>query len=469
MNDNRVIAMVDLVRGDDSTGVRFLLLITAALLLAATGCGPDAAQPESSAERADIKAQSGLEFEQPEGADHRAERSVVIREGDSNHDQITGNQGAHFEFSEPFEQVGWMMGADSVDGMEYRGRIDGEYTDWKLLQPYFSEGGLHNAHVIFDTPADALQWRVDEDIDFAEVAFSEEVTARDEIITGDQRQQEEAGAPESEDEEFSTIAQAVAPDDLVTDRNEWDAIDPDKVCGQVVDPWRATIHHTYNPDSDGVDAGDRVRQMQSYHINTEGWCDIGYHFVVAQSGEIFQGRSHSDRPGAHVLGENQGNVGIALIGDYMSSAPGSAQIDGAVDILHWVHEQHGVTLDSNSVRGHRDWPDQSTPCPGDVGIDYVDDIIDGAVDEADDSGDSGSGDDSGKDDSGGTSGDDSGGDDDGSSTIPEDDGDTEVDGCSCAAVGEGPAGIVVGWLPVLLVLGLVALRSRWLSEVSPAQ
>jgi len=256
----------------------------------------------------------------------------------------------------------------------------------------------------------------------------------------------------------------VAPSSMVTSRSDWQATDPSKVCGNVVAPYRMTIHHTYSPSDDGGDAAQRMRQMQNYHINTNGWCDIGYHFVVAQSGEIFQGRSHSDRPAAHVGGENSGNVGISMIGDYTTSGPPQIQLDGVVDMVAWVHDEHGVDIDDDAVKGHREWPGQSTSCPGDSGLAELDDILADAADEVadDDSGDDSGSEDDGDDDSDDDVGDDDDGDSGGSSPGLPDDGDN-VDvngGCGCSATSGDTSSPPMDVLLVMVVLGGLAIRSR---------
>lgn len=443
-----------------SMNVAFTVVFAVAVaLLLISGCG-DGIDNEAVDDRAgaitDIE--WGLEFERPHLADHRAGQTVLIREGDEDYDQLIDQGVAHFEFSDSFHQIGWMMAAESVDGMAYRVRIGDKWSDWNSLDAYWSEDRLHNAHVVLDEPAGAMQWRVDQEIEFAELAFSEEVTARDEIVASGTVDADEGGDDISSPE-IDTAAQQVAPSWMVTDRYDWNAIDPGKVCGNVVAPWRMTIHHTYNPSSDGTDAGARMRQMQSYHINTHGWCDIGYHFVVAQSGEIFQGRSHSDRPGAHVIGENSGNVGIAMIGDYTTVGPPTAQFDSTVDMVEWVHDEHGVTLDSNSIKGHREWPGQSTVCPGDEGLTYVSDIITAAANQV--GGNTGSDDGSSDDGSSDGSTTDDGSDDGSTGDVADDE--SNVEGCGCAATGTGSWAVPMDALLVVLAVGLLAVRSRRLA------
>ena len=125
-----------------------------------------------------------------------------------------------------------------------------------------------------------------------------------------------------------------------------------------------SIHHTAGPYNDGGNPAARMRQMQAYHIDNNGWCDIGYHFVVSQSGVLYQGRSSLMHWGAHVGGQNHNNIGIALIGHYDIATPPAIQIDQAVNTVRWVHQTFSVPLNRDRVRGHGEWPGQGTSCPG---------------------------------------------------------------------------------------------------------
>lgn len=263
-----------------------------------------------------------------------------------------------------FKQVGWMMDALDVSALEYRAqKPDGTWTPWEDVFVYWSEGIMHNAHIILDFATKEVQLRGGESIQSALFEFREESIARKNIVRA-----ETGGAPEGIHDDLEgdlrTSQHAQAPESLVIPRSAWGAINPSKVCGSVVKPYRMTIHHTYRPSGDGGDAAARMRGMQSYHINTNGWCDIGYHFVVAQTGSIYQGRSRSDRPAAHTLNQNAGNVGISFIADFTTQTPTDTQFDAGARIAKWVHDTHGVPLTRTAVKGHREWPGQSTTCPG---------------------------------------------------------------------------------------------------------
>ena len=296
---------------------------------------------------------------------------VVLTSEEEIRKAFDGQEGQWSYVGDEFRQVGlqWLESEQEV-ALEYRMvSRDGEWGEWKAVNPYWEEAGWANAHMIVEEGAQRLELRGGSSLRFLQVQFYEEVQARDEIVR--------AGSGE-----VGTTQQAVAPSSMVTSRSEWGATDPHRVCNSVVAPWRMSIHHTASPSSDGGDPHARMRGMQSYHMNSNGWCDIGYHFVVAQSGEIMQGRSHSDRPGAHVGGENSGNVGISMIGNYSSTSPPAVQVENMAEIVGWVHEEHDIALNRDAVRGHREWPGQTTNCPGDVGLSMIDEILDLAGEQA---------------------------------------------------------------------------------------
>lgn len=148
----------------------------------------------------------------------------------------------------------------------------------------------------------------------------------------------------------------------------------------------AIVHHTagsntYSP----ADAAAVVRGIELYHVQGNGWNDIGYNLLVDRFGTVYEGRAGGiDRNviGAHALGFNTGSVGIALIGTYSSSAPSTAAQDALAKTLAWrldiAHVDpvstltvvsggserfpSGVPVFLRAVSGHRDTG--LTECPG---------------------------------------------------------------------------------------------------------
>lgn len=132
---------------------------------------------------------------------------------------------------------------------------------------------------------------------------------------------------------------------------------------------RFAIHHTVTGSSDPA---RQMRGIQSFHMNTRGWCDVGYHFLVGNDGKIYEGRP-LHLLGAHVGSNNSGNIGVSFIGCYHTSGcsglgptrPSDAMVRVSGRLLGTLSRLYGISLSSTSVRGHRDHPGQSTSCPGD--------------------------------------------------------------------------------------------------------
>ncbi len=187
----------------------------------------------------------------------------------------------------------------------------------------------------------------------------------------------------------TTALTAEAP--KVITRAEWGAAPqacaPDVATGLV----GAVVHHTAdsNAYSTIAQAEQQIRNDQAYHINTLGWCDIGYNFLVDKWGNIYEGRANSMvQPvvGAHAGGFNTGTVGVAMLGTYSTVVPSVATQESVAEVIAWRLSQYGVnpsgtmsyttgggsdkyaagtTVTIPVVTGHRDV--YLTACPGDTG------------------------------------------------------------------------------------------------------
>lgn len=137
------------------------------------------------------------------------------------------------------------------------------------------------------------------------------------------------------------------------------------------------LHHTAGSNNyTKAQAPGVVRGIYSFHVNGNGWNDIGYNFLVDRYGQIYEGRfGGMDRGvvGAHAAGWNSGSFGVSLMGNFDIASPPAAAINAASEVIGWKYAMHGIDPSTNAtVRhnnrtiptlvGHRDVG--STACPG---------------------------------------------------------------------------------------------------------
>ncbi len=138
-------------------------------------------------------------------------------------------------------------------------------------------------------------------------------------------------------------------------------------------PNRVTIHHTVTPTNDSLSPQARLRQIQAFHQNTNGWCDIGYNYLVSRDGRIWRARG-AINVGAHVANNNTGNVGISFMGTHTSTPASAKQMCEAAKLIRRLHLDHpAIALTRSDVKGHRQYG--GTACPGNALYGQIDKIL----------------------------------------------------------------------------------------------
>ena len=115
------------------------------------------------------------------------------------------------------------------------------------------------------------------------------------------------------------------------------------------------LHHSVIEE-----ASDRatLQTIQELHRQDRRWADVGYHYFIGKSGQIYAGRDIRVR-GVHVEGHNSGSLGICLFGDYTRQQPAPAQIRACGQLITWLKPMLGLT----HLATHRDF-NANTLCPG---------------------------------------------------------------------------------------------------------
>ena len=132
------------------------------------------------------------------------------------------------------------------------------------------------------------------------------------------------------------------------------------------------IHHTDGPQDQDVN------EIFAEHL-ANGWCGIGYHFVIKGDGTIVRGRP-LESVGAHAQGLNYCSIGIALEGDFESSESTETPTDAQIASLKGLLQELYTEYTDAQIIGHRDVAgiigDSSvaTACPGDTLYNMLPDI-----------------------------------------------------------------------------------------------
>jgi hypothetical protein len=140
------------------------------------------------------------------------------------------------------------------------------------------------------------------------------------------------------------------------------------------------VHHTAGSNT-LTDWAAEVRNIWYYHTASNGWDDVGYHWLIDPNGVIYEGRAGGDGVvGAHFSCRNSNTAGIALLGTFTSVAPTEAALAALARLTGEVTGRWGIDpggfvyhapskLNLQTVSGHRDGNGGDTctvtECPGD--------------------------------------------------------------------------------------------------------
>lgn len=148
----------------------------------------------------------------------------------------------------------------------------------------------------------------------------------------------------------------------IVTRSAWGAEAPD--CTSPVPAIRVIAVHYSAADSDEqsnhANCASRVKGIQRFHMETRGWCDIAYNFLVCKHGFIFTGRGWDNRSGA--TGDaNDFSIAICFLGDDTANRDDVTD-EGRAALSEFLRVATGVKFPGAAVKGHRDF--MSTACPG---------------------------------------------------------------------------------------------------------
>jgi len=115
-----------------------------------------------------------------------------------------------------------------------------------------------------------------------------------------------------------------------------------------------------------------LNNIYTYHTKVRGWGDIGYHYLMDQNGNVYEGKFGGDVVmGGHSVPLNRHSIGIAVMGNFEESSPSLSLINSLSDLIALKTQK--FNLDPNGkfnvdgktydvIQGHRD--NDKTLCPG---------------------------------------------------------------------------------------------------------
>lgn len=148
-------------------------------------------------------------------------------------------------------------------------------------------------------------------------------------------------------------------------RGQWGAQHgggPKRREGQVVD--LLVVHHSWRPSlTCGQERAQEraiVRSIERYHAITNGWKRIGYHWLIFQSGHVYEGLGWG-RIGVHTAGQNSRSVGVCFVLNGDEEDPTPAAVESWSELREAA--ERAELQAGYLIRGHRDFSQKS--CPGD--------------------------------------------------------------------------------------------------------
>ncbi|WP_069132702.1 N-acetylmuramoyl-L-alanine amidase [Rhodohalobacter halophilus] len=293
------------------------------------------------------------------------------------------------ETEQPFTglAVGWKIEDQSINLNEFRLQIrstpQGEnFGDWTssygYLSPQESPSGYYWA-MLYVTQSGETHDQFE-----VQIEMPTSITLQEVKVTG-------ADARLVEGDDFENVqnskmaSKSYDMPEIVDRSGWWGDLPPSELepsySPTPIDISHSLVHHTVTAN-EPANPVQVVRQIWDWHVNDNGWLDIGYNFLIDHEGTIYQGRynpnlEETDVQGAHAGTANSRSVGIALLGQFEPGAqptPGQPQVlalDALVKTIGWRFTQKGIDSQSSGylagnllpvISGHRDV--SATACPG---------------------------------------------------------------------------------------------------------
>ncbi len=303
-----------------------------------------------------------------------------------------------------FDLVGatWQRGSlpSGATSVEVRVHVDNRWSGWRALSPMDGgadggtvdakraksvTGGEVVAEPVFVGSADDLQ---------ARVVGRGSVPANLHVLLVDGGRSSADANPRPVRIWGGEVANAAVDQPTIYSRADWGADESLRKSACPSGPsYSPTIKMGFLHHTDGGNGYSRsqvpgiIRSIYAYHVRANGWCDVGYNYLIDRFGRIWEGRAGGVTKavlGAHTGGFNYDSFGVSLIGAYNKTQPSTEMLAAAEQLFAWrlgsyyidptanttlvadsfsgSRYRTGTTVKFKTISGHRD-ADQTT-CPG---------------------------------------------------------------------------------------------------------
>lgn len=297
--------------------------------------------------------------------------------------EVTPNEEA------PFTGISaYVMREDVKVSLSYRIRTKEGWGEWQAFK-YFTEGETEG-RTTFEGPAieklfSGIQFKSEEALD---VGF----VFRLYYPAAAKKKSPEAGTREVED------ANCSCPQPPIEYRNDWCAGNscPKDTTPDYTQPTHIIVHHSAGSNTQ-TNWAAVVSYIWDLHVNTNGWDDIGYNWLIDPDGVIYEGRGDSVI-GAHFSCMNSQTTGICLLGNFVNQHPSDSAISSLVEMITWESCDKNIPPAQSSnhrssqlllpnISGHRHGNLSTAPnscavgtvCPGDSLFDLLQLVRDSAA------------------------------------------------------------------------------------------
>lgn len=152
---------------------------------------------------------------------------------------------------------------------------------------------------------------------------------------------------------------------------------PDNSCAKNYVPVPTVPTHIIVHHSAGFSSSTNFALVVAYywdlHVNTNGWDDIGYNWLIDANGVVYEGRG-AGVTGAHFSCLNSNTTGICLIGNFENTTPTVPAKNSLKNLAAWEACTWNIDVADSSVHlpsqlllknisGHRDANNATVGCP----------------------------------------------------------------------------------------------------------